>query len=165
MKPKSTKWVKCVGDYNAYTQYSLDEFWKLHGKEYSFSRKEMVAFMRKFGELVHEEILKNPDGIRLDKLGTLIISGNENDIKDPVRSTTDKTYYYRNLKTNRVIYTCHYIIGKNKGGTVLSFLWRFRTTVPLRQKIKKAIDDNRHTHWFVFERMNDVKRLGVPLDK
>lgn len=164
MKPKSTKWIKCVGDYNRYTQYSLDEFWKLHGKEYSFSRKEMVAFMRKFGELVHEEVLRNPNGMRLDNLGTLVISGNENDIRDDSRSTKEKTFYYRNLKTNRVIYTCHYIYGKTRGGTFLSFMWNFRTTVPLRQKIKKAIDEDNFRHWFVFDKRNSVKRLGVPAE-
>lgn len=160
----STKWIKCPGDYNIYTQYTLDEFWKKHRKEYPFSGKEMRAFMRRFAERVHEELLSNPNGMKLDKLGTLIISGNENDIKDHSRSTDDKVIYHRNIKTNKVIYTAHYIFGKTRGGTVLSFLWRFKTTVPLRQKIKKRIDEGNFRHWFVFNRMNDVKRLGVPVE-
>lgn len=164
IEPKSTKWIKCVGDYNRYTQYSLDEFWKANGKNYSFKKSEMLKFMRRFAELFHEELLRNPDGMRLDKLGTFIISGNQNDIKDKQKSTKSKTIYHRNLKTNQVIYTVNYIFGKNKGGTMFSFLWKFRTTVPLRLKIKKRIDEDNFRHWYVFEKKGDVKRLGVPVD-
>lgn len=160
-----TKWIKSPGDYNLYTQFSLDEFWKLNGKKYPFKKPEMLKFMRRFAERVHEEILRNPDGMRLGKFGTLIISGNENDIKDKQRSTKDKTFYHRNLKTNQVIYTVNYIFGKDKGGTMFSFLWKFRTTVPLRQKIKKCIDEDNFRHWYIFKEMGDVKRLGVPVDK
>lgn len=164
MEPKSTKWIKCVGDYNRYTQYTLDEFWKANKSKYKFKKSEMIKFMRRFAELVHEEMLNNPDGIRLDKVGTFIISGNENDTKDKQRSTKDKSFYHRNLKTNRVIYTVNYIFGKGRGGTMFSFLWRFRTTVPLRQKIKKRIDEDNFRHWYVFEKKDDVKRLGVPVE-
>lgn len=164
MEPKSTKWIKCVGDYNRYTQYTLDEFWKANKKNYKFKKSEMIKFMRRFAERVHEEMLNNPDGIRLDKVGTFIISGNENDIKDKQRSTKDKPFYHRNIKTNRVIYTVNYIFGKRRGGTMFSFLWKFRTTVPLRQKIKKRIDEDNFRHWYIFEKKDDVKRLGVPVE-
>lgn len=164
MEPKSTKWIKCVGDYNRYTQYTLDEFWKANKSKYKFKKSEMIKFMRRFAELVHEEMLSNPDGIRLDKIGTFIISGNENDIKNKQRSTKDKSFYHRNIKTNRVIYTVNYIFGKGRGGTMFSFLWKFRTTVPLRQKIKKRIDEDNFRHWYIFEKKDDVKRLGVPVD-
>ena len=156
-----TKWIKSPGDYNLYTQFSLDEFWKLNRKKYPFKKPEMLKFMRRFAERVHDELLRNPDGMRLGKFGTLIISGNENDTKDKQRSTKDKTFYHRNLKTNKVIYTVNYIFGKDRGGTMFSFLWRFKTTVPLRQKIKKCIDEDNFRHWYVFEKQGDVSRLGV----
>lgn len=157
--------LKSKGDYTRYTCFSWDEFLKKNHKKYSFSRVEANKIMKRFALLCHEEIFQNPEGLKLFRIGTIIISGNPCDKKDPQKSNKDKRMDYRNVKTNQVVYTSKYIYGKGRGKCLLSLLWNFKNTVPFRQRIKKMIDEGKHHHWFVTEKMNDIIMIGIPPER
>lgn len=160
------KYIKSPGDYNKYTDFTFSDFWKLNKKKYKgkISWKEARAIMIKFAKLVHEEMLNNPDGIKLpSNVGTLIITGAEGHPKDYKHTTKEKRVEHRNVKTNQVVYSCGYIYGTKRGKCFSSLLWQYRSTVPLRQAIKdRVVEDNFH-HWFVLKKKGDLPRYDIPI--
>lgn len=159
------KYIKSPGDYNKYTDYTFFDFWNQNKNKYKISKARSQEIIRKFGELVHEEMLSNPDGFRLPyRVGTLIIAGVETDCKDVKRSTKEKRLELRNLKTNKVVFFPSYIFGKSRGACYLSLLWRFKSTVPLRRKIKERVDLDMFRHWFVLRKKSDLPRYDIPAD-
>lgn len=157
------KYIKSPGDYNSYSVYTWDEFWKKNRKNYNIGTVDAVNLMRRFAQRVHEIILTNPDGFRFN-FGTLMIAGARGDYKDITRSNREKRIDYRNLKTDKVVYTVRYIYGRGRGRVYTGILWRFRTTVPLRQKIKQMIDEGNFKHWYVFENYGDVPAHEIPVE-
>lgn len=157
------KYIKSPGDYNRYTDYTFADFWKNNRKKYKFKANEAGEILKKFALLVHEEMLTNPDGFRLpSRVGTLIIYGIETDCKDLRRSTKEKRYDLRNLNTNRVVFIPGYIFGKDRGSHTAAILWLYKSTVPLRKKMKQKIDEGNFRHWFVLKRRGDIARYDIP---
>lgn len=157
--------LKSAGDYNRYSCYSWDEFCKKNLKNYPFKRTQANEILKRFAKLCHEEIYKNPEGLKIFKIGTIIISGAAIDVTDRKRSTQEKRVLFRNVKTNQVVYTSHYIYGRGRGKCLLSLLWKFRNTVPFRRQMKRIIDENKHHHWFVTKNLKDILRIGIDYDK
>ena len=157
------KYIKSPGDYNRYTDYTFVDFWKANKHKYKFKRKKALEILKKFANLVHEEMLNNPDGFRLpSRVGTLIIYGVRADCKDVRRSTKEKRFELRNLNTDRIVYIPGYIYGKSRGNHTAAVLWQFKSTVPLRQKMKSKIDEGNFRHWFVLRRRGDIARYDIP---
>lgn len=151
------------GDWSRYTCYTWEEFWRANKSKYSLNAVQANKVLRRFAEKVHELILTNPEGVKFP-FGTLFVAGNEMDAKDISKSTKEKRVEYRNIKTNRVVYTVRYIFGQTRGRVYNGFMWRFRTTVPLRKKIKQMIDQDNFRHWYIFDKYGDAPRLGVPAE-
>lgn len=149
------------GDMNQYTQYTFADFWKLNHKQYKLSKLEARDTMRKFAQLVHEEMLNNPDGFKIPRIGTLIIFGIKTDTKISYLSTKEKRVEFRNVKTDRVCYFPTYIWGKNRGKCRFSLLWNIKSTVPLRKKIKQKIDNNDFNHWFILKNRRDAPMYDI----
>jgi len=126
--------LKSPGDFNRTTTYTWTEFIRAKGKEYSLTKTQASNVIKRFGRRVHDLILENPDGVRFP-FGTLLVAGKQGDAKDRSRSTKDRTIDYRNLKTDKVVFTIRYIYGYERGRVYTGVLWKFRGTVPLRQRI------------------------------
>jgi tricorn protease-like protein len=157
------KYIKSPGDYNRYTDYTFVDFWNQNKNNYKFSRVKALEILKRFANLVHEEMLTNPDGFRLpSRVGTLIIYGVETDCKDMKRSTKDKRFELRNLNTNRIVFSPGFIFGQSRGNHSGAILWKFKSTVPLRQKMKQKIDEGNFRHWFVLKRKGDLPRYDIP---
>lgn len=159
----SPKYIKSPGDYNKYTTYTWDEFIKANGKKYKFTRPEATEVIKRFSKRCHDLLLDNADGIRFN-FGTLMVAGMQGDFVDKSRSTKDKPILFRNLKTDRVVYTIKYIFGRERGRVYTGVLWKFRSTVPLRQRMKQIIDQGNHRHWYVFNTLGDVPNIGIPVE-
>lgn len=152
--------LKSAGDYNKYTCYSWSEFWESEGSKYKMKRTVATKVIERFGKRIHDLILDNPEGVQFN-FGTLMMAGAQGDFKNPAKSTLDNIVDYRNVKTDKVVYTVRYIYGKGRGKLFTGILWKFRTTVPLRQRIKKMIEEGNFRHWFIFKSFKDVPRFGI----
>lgn len=156
------KYIKSPGDYNKYTDYTFAEFWKQNRKNYKFKVGKAIEVMRKFAQLVHQEVLDNTEGFKLPgRIGTLMMSGSEGQAKDSNRSNKDKTVYHRNVQTNQVIYKVVYMFGSGRGETKTSIVWKFKSTTPLRNAIKQRIDQDKFRHWIVVNYPRDIFRYGI----
>lgn len=150
-------------DWDRYTSWTWFDFWKENKRKYKMSDPESTKLINRFCKRCHDLVLENPDGIRFP-FGTFMVAGMKGDFKDISRSTKDRRIDYRNLKTDQVVYTIRYIFGKTRGRVYTGVLWRFRTTVPLRQRIKKIIDEGNYKHWYVFDKFGDVPAFGIPIE-
>lgn len=151
------------GDYNKYVQYSLPEFWEKNKHKYSFKYDHVQDFMILFAKKVHEQMLENPDGIKLGRLGSFIVYGSEMDAVNQTKSTKDKTLLYRNINTGGIVYSAMYLFNREHGGTFMSFMWKFKSPYPLRTSIKKYIDMKKFRHWFVFRNRYEAAVLKTSL--
>lgn len=151
------------GDSKRYTSWTWFNFWKENKDKYPFTASEASQIINRFCRRCHDLILENPDGVRFP-FGTLMVAGVQGDFKNKIKSTKDLRIDYRNLKTNKVVYTVRYIYGLGRGRVFTGLLWKFRTTVPLRQRIKQMIDEGKFRHWYVFDKFKDVPAFGVPTE-
>ena len=71
------------------------------------------------------------------RVGTLIIYGVRTDCKDVKRSTKEKRFELRNQTQIELCFLLDTSLEKSRGNHTAAILWQFRSTVPLRQKMKQ----------------------------